>query len=250
MRPPAIELCPSAFDSALVSVRYGGGEIRRMKLGRMSLDVLGSARPWRTFRNYKGQRHYSGAYWASTEGAHVIHESRLELGVLMAADFDPAVLRIFAQPFNIRIRLGGDGPVRHHVPDYLLLTDHGPVVVAVKPRAQLEEPVNVEAFAWMREVMGAKGWRFEVATDQPPVYLENLRFLAGYRRKELISQPCLDTLRGVDLDGTRFGDVLRRVGGSSPLMRAALLHMLWTHEIAADLHRVLSAGTVLRRAVE
>lgn len=219
-----------------------------MKFGRMSLDALDSSVPWRTFRSYKGQRHYSGAYWAATEGAHVVHESRLELSALMAADFDPTVRRIFAQPFMIRTRLGGDGPERYHIPDYLLLTDIGPVVMAVKPRVLLRVPENVEAFAWMHDVMGAKGWRFEVATDQPPVFLENLRFLAGYRRGHLISQSHLETLRTIDLHGMRFAEVLRRIGGCEPLARAALLHMLWTHEITADLHRVLSADTVLERA--
>ena len=31
--------------------------------------------PWRTFRWYKGQRHYSGLYWSATKRDHVVYES-------------------------------------------------------------------------------------------------------------------------------------------------------------------------------
>ncbi|MFJ8200276.1 hypothetical protein [Streptomyces sp. NPDC096152] len=55
----------------------------------ISLDLLRNAQPWRTFRWYKGQKHYSGTYWSATVGDHVIYESRLELGRLLFADFDP-----------------------------------------------------------------------------------------------------------------------------------------------------------------
>ena len=37
-----------------------------------------AATPWRTFRSHRSQRHYSGSYWSSTTGGHVIYESRLE----------------------------------------------------------------------------------------------------------------------------------------------------------------------------
>ncbi|WP_338781007.1 transposase [Streptomyces sp. DG1A-41] len=63
-------------------------------------------------------------------GDHVIYESRLELGRLLFADFDPAVQYVVAQPFLLKADI--DGKDRRHIPDYLLLTDDGPVV-DVKP---------------------------------------------------------------------------------------------------------------------
>lgn len=51
------------------------------------LAALRSASPWRTFRWYKGQKHYSGAFWSATEHDWVIYESRLELACLLFADF-------------------------------------------------------------------------------------------------------------------------------------------------------------------
>jgi hypothetical protein len=58
-------------------------------------------------------------------GGHVIYESRLELGRLLFADFAPDVRHIVAQPFLLKADV--DGKVRRHIPDYLLLTDDGPV---------------------------------------------------------------------------------------------------------------------------
>lgn len=36
------------------------------------IDQLIAAAPWRTFRWHRGQKHYSGTYWSSTVGGHVI----------------------------------------------------------------------------------------------------------------------------------------------------------------------------------
>ncbi|MFF3263794.1 TnsA-like heteromeric transposase endonuclease subunit [Streptomyces sp. NPDC002932] len=77
----------------------------------------------------QGQQPYSGTYWSATVGDHVIYESRLELGRLLFAGFAPEVRQIVAQPFLLKA--GVDGKVRKHIPDYLLLTDDGPVVVDV-----------------------------------------------------------------------------------------------------------------------
>ncbi|MEJ8658415.1 MULTISPECIES: TnsA-like heteromeric transposase endonuclease subunit [Streptomyces] len=79
----------------------------------VSLDLLRNAQPWRTFRWYKGQKHYSGTYWSATVGDHVIYESRLELGRLLFADFDPEVRHIVAQPFLLKAEV--QGKLRRHI---------------------------------------------------------------------------------------------------------------------------------------
>lgn len=73
----------------------------------VSVELLVSAVPWRTFRWFKGQKHYSGIYWSATTNDHVIYESRLELARLLFADFDPSVRHIVAQPFLLRADLEG-----------------------------------------------------------------------------------------------------------------------------------------------
>ncbi len=62
----------------------------------------------------------------------VIYESRLELACLLFAGFDVSVRHISAQPFLLEAEVAG--AVRKHIPDYLLATDAGPLVVDVKPQ--------------------------------------------------------------------------------------------------------------------
>lgn len=102
-------------DSAVVSFRPVVGEERSVPVGVASHAALLQAFPWRTFRWYFGQRHYSGTYWSATERDHVIYESRLDLANLLLADFDSTVHHIVAQPFSLRAEV--DGQFRRHVPD-------------------------------------------------------------------------------------------------------------------------------------
>jgi hypothetical protein len=88
---------------------------------------------------------------------HVIYESRLELSRLIFADFDREVHRILAQPFLLKAEIGGK--IRKHIPDYFLVTDHGPVVVDVKPGHLLARPKVACTFEWTRRMVEARGWR-------------------------------------------------------------------------------------------
>ncbi len=247
-----LQLAPAAVSQAAaedptVCFRLPTGEVReRRPWGEVSAEALGAAAPWRTFRWYQGQKHYSGTYWSATEHGHVIYESRLELACLLFADFDPSVWHIVAQPFLLRAKAGG--AVRKHIPDYLLLTAAGPAVVDVKPGARQADPGIGFTLAWTRSVVTARGWRFEVFGDPPPVELANIRFLAGYRRGWLARDRLLDELRARDLDGATLGQACGCLPGwPAPLVRAAVLHLLWRQELVTDLSRPLSAGHVLRR---
>ncbi|MGC0328103.1 DNA-binding transcriptional ArsR family regulator [Streptomyces sp. SAI-170] len=83
--------------------------------------------PVREFRWYRGRKHYSGWYHASTTGRMVAYESRLELARILIADFARDVTEIAAQPFQL---VGWDGTrVRRHVPDLFLVHADGLVTV-------------------------------------------------------------------------------------------------------------------------
>jgi hypothetical protein len=165
----------------------------------VDVDALILALPWRTFRWYKGQKHYSGAFWSATERDLVIYESRLELARLLFADFDVSVRHIVAQPFLLKAEV--DGATRKHIPDYLLLTDTGPLVVDVKPRHRAIRPENAFTFAWTKQVIQTRGWRYEVWSEPCPVELENVRFLAG----EKLAQEILPILAMLDRAGNGDG---------------------------------------------
>jgi hypothetical protein len=62
------------------------------------------------------------------------------------ADFDPSVRGIVARPFLLKAVV--EGQARKHIPDYILTTEQGPVVMDVKSRCRLSTPVVAFTFAW------------------------------------------------------------------------------------------------------
>ena len=52
-------------ELATVSFRTESGVAEGESWTVVDSGVLSKTVPWRTFRWYKGQRHYSGVYWAS-----------------------------------------------------------------------------------------------------------------------------------------------------------------------------------------
>ncbi|MFD6312014.1 TnsA-like heteromeric transposase endonuclease subunit [Streptomyces nigra] len=212
-----------------------------------STDLLSAAAPWRVFRWYGGQKHYSGTYWSVTIRDHVIYESRLELTRLLFADFDRSVHGIVAQPFMLQTEL--EGKVRKHIPDYLLLSDRGPVIVDVKPLHRLSKPEVAFTFNWTRQAVESRGWQYEIWSEPPPAKLENIRFLAGYRRDWLFSTTVLEELRGVDLDGVPLGRAAACLPGHpEPQVRATIHHLLWKQSLVTQLDTPLSPSHTLRKA--
>ncbi|OBG80608.1 hypothetical protein A5699_10185 [Mycobacterium sp. E802] len=161
--------------SAVVEFRPAAGQAVSQVARRVSVASLFEAVPWRTFRWYKGQRHYSGKYWSVTDNDHVIYESRLELSAARMADFDRAVQQIKAQPFLLTAIVNGRS--RSHVPDYLLKTDTGPVLVDVVRGERLGVPKIQLLCDWTQRVAESLSWRYEVVSEQPPILHGNVRFL-------------------------------------------------------------------------
>ncbi|MBR7829666.1 TnsA-like heteromeric transposase endonuclease subunit [Actinospica sp. MGRD01-02] len=225
-----------------------GAETIACEFTAAPLTGLLAAGPWRTFRWYFGQRHYSGSYWAATEKDLVIFESRLELASLLAADFDPGVSRIVAQPFLMTAQV--DGIERRHVPDFLLLTGSGPLVVDVKPAAMLSKDEVAFALGWARAVVEDRGWRYEIWSEPSAARLENLRFLAGYRRSWLFDPVLLTRVQAGFEDGMTLGEAFGAGHqADARLVRPAVLHLLWSGSIVTDIDRPLSPTSIVRRAL-
>jgi hypothetical protein len=208
-----------------------------------------AAVPWRRVRSARGQAHYPGWYWSATTGGHVVYESRLELARLLVADFDPGVTAIAAQPFMLRAQAGGR--IRRHVPDFLLADAGGRVrVVNVKPAQQAADPQVAEALAWPGRLIGQRGWEYEIWTGDDPLYLANLRFLAGYRRPWLVSGVLLEDVLAAARPGDAITAVKHRLAGRWPAgqVTAAVARLLWEHRLTADLRRRLDGDSVLEAA--
>jgi hypothetical protein len=209
-------------------------------------EVLGGL-PVRDFRWYKGQRHYSGWYHCSTVGRLVAYESRLELARVLLADFDREVVGIAAQPFQLT---GPDGDrVRRHVPDLLLARADGLVVVVdVKASARMTDSAVVAQFDWTRRVCSLRGWAYETWSGGEAAVVENVRFLAGYRRRRLVRAELIPAVLGVVGQQSTIGGVEAALVGraAGETVRPVLLHLLWSGVLLADLRRPLSAVTAVR----
>jgi hypothetical protein len=230
-----------------VKYRRADGAFVETTLNRLAVEDVVRGRPVREFRWYKGRCHYSGWYFSSTIDGLVAYESRLELARILLADHDRAVVGIAAQPLQL---VGWDrSRLRRHVPDLLLVdADGGITVVDVKPLSTVAVPENAELFVWTQLVCGWRGWNFEIWSGTNRCLLDNVRFLAGYRRTAAIATELIPTV----LDAARHQASSRAIelalsAQHSPLLvRPVVLHLLWLGLLRADLRRPLSADTVLR----
>lgn len=181
------------LSSAVVDYRPAAGEERSVLAHELKARALFDSYPWRTFRSYDKQKHYSGTYWSSTLSDHVIYESRLELANLMIADFDVEVKHIAAQPFMLTAKV--NERTCTHILDYFWGTDEQPIVVDVVRRERLDRDAVQFLCAWTRAIIESRGWSYTVVSEPDPTYLANIRFFAGYRRGWLVDLKVLAELR-------------------------------------------------------
>ena len=195
--------------------RRADGEFAETTLDRVVPADVVAGLPVREFRWYKGRQHYSGWYWSATMNGHVVYESRLELARIMLADFDPAVTGLAAQPFQLTGPDGGRD--RRHVPDLLLVSGDGAVtVVDVKAASRLRDPQVRAQFSWTRAVAAARGWGFEVWSGADRRLLDNVRFLAGYRRRLVIDAGLLPVVLDAAREQATIGSVEQALRRRAP----------------------------------
>ena len=138
---------------------------------------------------------------------------------------------------------------RRHIPDYLLVTGAGPVVVDVKPRARHEDPVIALTLAWTRSMVVGRGWRFEVSASHRRRSWRTSGSWPATAGTGCSTRACSMRCGRGTWTGSRWVTACRCLPArSAPLVRAAVLHLLWRQELVTDLGRPLSAGQLLRRA--
>jgi hypothetical protein len=234
--------------TARLQLRSVDGSEREIPLENAAAGDVSAAAPWRTFRSHRNQRHYSGWYWSSTTGDHVIYESRLELARLLLADADPDIVGIGAQPFLLIE--GTETKPRRHVPDFFLQYRNGRcTVVNVKPAGRLKDPKVAATLEWAGMAITAKGWVAEVWTGCDPLLLANVRFLAGYRRSWLFDPAQIHAAEAAIIEGDTIGCLegrLRDSGVDQP--RPLVLHLLWTGRARTQLTRPLDTDAAIEAA--
>ena len=221
-----------------------GGEVRAPweRVGEVALE---RGRPVRSFPSYRGQRNYPGLYWSATTGGHVGFESWVERDHLTALDFDPRVVGIASQPFWLVWTSPGGGE-RRHAPDFFArLADGAGWVVDSRPWERIRER-DAEAFAVTGRACGRIGWRYDVWDQVEPVRAANLRWLAGYRHPRHHRVEVAAALREVFASPVSLMAGAERAGDPLEVL-PVLFHLMWRHELVADLSLVLGARTLVRR---
>lgn len=234
-------------STSIVRIRRSEDLVEVVSLGDARLRMFDTAVPWRVFRWYRKQRHFSGSYWSATMEAPVGYESRLEYANLLLADFDPRVEWILSQPFLLE---GIDrGTPRKHIPDYLIAhADHSVCVVDVKPADKLHLPRVRDSLEWSRRVIEAQGWEYRVQSEPDSTLLVNVQFLAGYRRRfQFVAVEVAAAVEELRASMT-FGEAVRAatpIAGDPRAARSLVLHLLWTRQLRTNLTQPMSTTSLL-----
>lgn len=164
-----------------VSVRTPDGLLLREGVELGDLD-WSTASPIRESLVFPKQRNMPGEVFSSTNGDFVGYESLLERDWILVKDFDPDVVRILEQPFEIRFWDGSKE--RLHVPDLLVEKSGGEFAVCdVRSGTRLDEQFERQAQATLIACSRSE-WAYEVLIEPDPLFIANITWLAGYR------QPC------------------------------------------------------------
>ncbi|MFG2940310.1 TnsA-like heteromeric transposase endonuclease subunit [Streptomyces sp. NPDC048282] len=204
------------------------------------------AAPVRKFIAFKGQKNFSGDYWAATSRDQVGYESWVERDAAMALDFDPAVVALASQPFCLA--WADDGRDREHTPDYFArLSDGTGLVVDVRPENLVDDDA-AEVFAFTARVCAMVGWQFRLVGDLDQPFRANLRWLARYRHPRCHRVSVAELLREAFVEPQLLFAGADQVGDRIAVL-PVLYHLLWRHELTADLvSGPLGGGTVVRLA--
>ena len=201
-------------------------------------DII-SFRSVRKISAHKGQRHLPGYYWFSSVDTLVPYESRLEMFTLLDLDFSGEVVGVLSQPLILQFRQG-PRTVRH-VPDFLLDKGGGALsLVDVKRRIQGERSDVRRVFEWTEGACSSLGWGYEVRHELDDVYLSNLKWLAGYRRRPPLCEVYGESLVDACSGGMPSIHELVSIAGSQLLIRPVLFHLLWRRVLAVDMTSLLS----------
>ncbi|WP_433521558.1 TnsA-like heteromeric transposase endonuclease subunit [Nocardia pseudovaccinii] len=228
----------------LAYVTSTGDQVRLPLSDAWSLR-LESVSPVRRFAAYRGQRHLSGRWWSATDERHVGFESWLERDHVMGLDFDPEVVAIASQPFWLFWPVEGGGRYRSHAPDYFARRVDGSAVVMDCRPENRRKPRDLAAFEMTRQACELIGWEYRLVGTLDPVLVANLRWLSGYRHRRYRLGDVADRLGVVFCEPVGLMEGAEAVGDPIAVL-PVLFHLLWRHELTADLSAPLRAATIVR----
>lgn len=202
------------------------------------LDFIGF-RSVRNIPTYRGQRSLPGLYWFAALNRHVAYESRLEMIALMLLDFEGDCVDVLPQPLAFHYSAQGK-KTRWHVPDFLVSLPDGQFrLLDVKPLKFADESRNQKVFGLTRVWSQRLGWDYGVISEPSEVYLRNLKWLAGFKRRPVLADRFEEAFIEAVASGPTSIAELLAVVHEPVLARPVLFHMLWRQFLAVDMDKPL-----------
>lgn len=236
------------YDAFEVSFTSGDGAERRMGLAEAWAAAFETGLPVRRFTPHKGQRHLSGLWWCATTDGHVGFESWLERDHVMLLDFDPGVVGIVSQPFWLHWRDEESDRCVSHAPDFFARRADGSAVVMDCRPVERRPPRDAAKFDATARACALVGWSYRLVGATDVTETANVRWLAGYRHPRHRVPATAAALVEVFASPTPLMAGAEAVGDPLAVL-PTLFHLLWCHELIADLSIPLGEGTVLRMVV-
>lgn len=223
------------------------GDVDRVPVHRVRAAMFDDAQPCRRFSWRTSQRHRPGLMYMQSLRRHVGFESLQEQRFLLALDFDGGAHDVLGQPFALRYV--DRRRWRLHVPDYLLRTDRGVVLVNVRPEGLVEDD-DRRNFAALDAVAAHHSWRHEVVTGWRQPAMSTVDTLSAHRRP--MKDPLgvrAQVLDALDRHGPQPFAALAETTGCEAVARAFICALLWHRDATIDLGRPLGDQTVVLPAL-
>jgi len=228
------------MTESTVTVVDRAGKRRVLSLEQATTLRVEDLLPVRLPKTYRKARHATGRYVFSRTGEIVVYESWLEYVNIVLLDFSGEYLWLLGQPVLLTI----DGSA--HYPDLLARCADGSLkLFDVKPAQEAVREPHLGTFRARAAACMQLGWAFDVLSEPPnEILLENVLYLAGFRFQSALPEGLVDHVVGACTTPCEIGalDVL----GLRALVRPAVLHLLWTKQLTANLAEArLDRGTIV-----
>lgn len=223
-----------------LSFRTAGLEgVRTVDLGQIAAVPWQDCLPMRAPAVHKNTRCKPGLQYVKSVAALVSYESLIEAQFLMLADWR-GLAWVLPQPMIVSF--GADSVPAIHIPDFLLCDANGVqrLVDVCSPRA-LESTRRQNSYAATAEFCTQVGWTYEVFTGLESATAKNLGLLAHHATAHPLAVPLLDHVAKIAADrgevclGELIALATAHCRTMSTLARAAVLSLLWSRRLLADL---------------
>jgi hypothetical protein len=172
-------------------------------------------------------------------GRMVDFESLIERDFIYLLDFEQEVESFTEQPLTIEYE--HQGKIRHYTPDFYLVKAGQPLLVECKPEKRVDLPDNQRKFAAAQIWCAARGWEFQVVTDDQlrrGYRLANIKLLTQFAHYTIppAVKSRIRTFLSTASSMVTIADLIVNVNLQQPhSVKIPIYHMAFHHELTLRL---------------